>query len=220
MEWISLVCLRKRINNSAYSILVNSSTEIYVGGTFTNVNAIAEADYIAKWDGSAWSALGSYSANGALNGSGIFSAGVRSMLLNSGTLYVGGAFNMSDPSLAAGKYLAQYATGTGDWDVVDDDGSGGSPLTMSSTAGILSLALSVNELYIGGYIISVNDNGTIQPNADYFASMNTTTQAWSAYGIDNGVFQRNPITAIAAIGTDVYVAGYFQDANRDPVWIT
>jgi hypothetical protein len=202
-------------NNVVYSILVNSSTEIYVGGSFTDVDSIAAADHVAKWNGSAWSALGSYSANGALNVSGISSPGVRSMLLNSGTLYVGGAFNMSDPSLAAGKYLAQYTIGTNEWGIVDDNGSGGSPLTLASTTGLYSIAFSAGELYLGGYQSGFDDNGAIQPNADYFSSVNTTTHAWSAYGIDNGVFQRNPVQAIAAIGTDVYVAGFFADANRD-----
>ncbi|MBK8821808.1 MAG: hypothetical protein IPN58_04130 [Anaerolineales bacterium] len=202
-------------NGYVLSILVNSPTEIYVGGSFTNVDSIAAADHVAKWNGSAWSALGSYSANGALNVSGMSSPGVRSMVLNSGILYVVGAFNMSDPSLAAGKHLAKYTTGSGTWNFVDDDGSGASPLTMPFTYGLFSIALSAGELYLGGYQTGFNDNGAIQPNADYFSSVNTTTQAWSAYGIDNGVFQRNPITAIAAIGTDVYVAGYFADANRD-----
>ena len=37
-------------------------TDLYVGGQFTDVAGIPEADYIAKWNGSAWSALGSSGA--------------------------------------------------------------------------------------------------------------------------------------------------------------
>lgn len=99
-------------NGYVLSILVNSPTEIYVA-IITDVNSIATAESRSKWNGSAWSALGPYSANGALNVSGMSSPGVPvTMVLNSGILYVVGAFNMSDPSLAAGKYLAQYTTGS------------------------------------------------------------------------------------------------------------
>ncbi|MBK8620078.1 MAG: hypothetical protein IPN96_24000 [Anaerolineales bacterium] len=204
-------------NGFVDSILVNSSTEIYVGGSFTNVDAIPKPIKLPNGmapPGRLWVSMLEMAR---LVIQGISSPGVRTMILRSGILYVGGAFSMSDPSLAAGKHLAKYDTVTGEWSIVDDDGSSDSPLIMPSSDGISSLALSVDELYVGGYQTGFNDNGTIQPNADYFSSVNITTKAWSAYGIDNGVFSSiSSINAIAAIGTDVYVAGIFQDANRDP----
>src|SRR5258705_9779581 len=38
--------------------LAVSGSDVYVGGAFTNAGGAA-ANYIAKWDGSSWSALGS-----------------------------------------------------------------------------------------------------------------------------------------------------------------
>ena len=212
--WSALGASSAIVNGYVFSILVNSSTEIFVGGSFTDVDGLPAADYIAKWNGTAWSALGSYSANGAL--SNIGNTVVRTMFVDSGTLYVGGAFNMSDPSLAAGKLLAKYAISGGTWSIVDDNGSDSSPLITNAGSSILSLAISGGELYLGSYDVSgIDDNGTILSKASDFTSMNISTHAWSTYGTDNGVFQISPVRAVAAIGTDVFVGGNFQNANRD-----
>ncbi len=40
------------------SIAIAPNGDVYIGGVFTNWAGIAAADYVAKWDGSAWSALG------------------------------------------------------------------------------------------------------------------------------------------------------------------
>ena len=42
---------------SVYALAV-SGTDLYAGGHFTTAGGVT-ANYIAKWDGSAWSALGS-----------------------------------------------------------------------------------------------------------------------------------------------------------------
>ena len=58
---------------------------IYVGGSFTNWDGIANADYIASWDGSSWSALDTG-----------FSGEVWDLVIGpDGTLYAGGNFSTS-----------------------------------------------------------------------------------------------------------------------------
>jgi len=59
--------------NNGVNALAVSGSDLYVGGDFTNVNdngsALTAADYVAKWDGTNWSALGSNGASdGSLNG--------------------------------------------------------------------------------------------------------------------------------------------------------
>ena len=62
--------------------------DLYVGGNFQNAAGIPEADYVAMWDGSSWSALGSdHAGNGALSGR------VWALAVQGSTLFVGGDFS-------------------------------------------------------------------------------------------------------------------------------
>ena len=61
--------------------IVISGSDVYVGGRFTNAAGIATADRLARWNGAAWSALGS---NGA--GDGAFSARVSDMDISGSNL--------------------------------------------------------------------------------------------------------------------------------------
>ncbi|MBE2187816.1 MAG: hypothetical protein IAE99_13675, partial [Rhodothermales bacterium] len=45
------------VTSTVYAIAVVGS-DVYVGGQFTDLGGVAAADYVAKWNGSAWSALG------------------------------------------------------------------------------------------------------------------------------------------------------------------
>ncbi|MEQ9097370.1 MAG: GC-type dockerin domain-anchored protein [Phycisphaerales bacterium] len=62
-----------------------SGPDLYVGGAFTSVTGIGSARYIARWDGSAWSAVGS-GADGGVRALRTIVADGRPYL------YIGGAF--------------------------------------------------------------------------------------------------------------------------------
>src|SRR5207237_6507680 len=62
------------------SAIESDGTNLYVGGLFTSAGGV-NATNIARWNGSAWSALGT-----GLNGP------VRALLYKTNTLYVGGSF--------------------------------------------------------------------------------------------------------------------------------
>jgi len=47
------------LNGTVKAIVVDASGHLYVGGAFTTAGSVNPANNIAKWDGSAWSALGS-----------------------------------------------------------------------------------------------------------------------------------------------------------------
>jgi len=64
-SWEALGTGGSAINYFIADIVVVGS-DVYVSGGFQNAGSIPEADYVARWDGSAWHALGS---NGAGNGS-------------------------------------------------------------------------------------------------------------------------------------------------------
>jgi hypothetical protein len=45
-----------------------SGADHYAGGTFTDAGGILTADYLARWDGSSWHAVGPWLGSAALNG--------------------------------------------------------------------------------------------------------------------------------------------------------
>ena len=57
-DWVSLNPGMPGANGSVSAIAVDGSGNVYVGGSFTMIGTVP-ANHIAKWDGSAWSALGS-----------------------------------------------------------------------------------------------------------------------------------------------------------------
>lgn len=72
------------LNGNVYALArqPNSSLGMYVGGAFTNAGAVAAADYIAAWSGSAYTALST----------GMDSDVDALVVLSNGLLYAGGAF--------------------------------------------------------------------------------------------------------------------------------
>ncbi|OQB93629.1 MAG: hypothetical protein BWX84_00479 [Verrucomicrobia bacterium ADurb.Bin118] len=70
-----------------------SGSDLYAGGWFTTAGGVA-ANYIAKWDGSSWSALGSGMNNG-----------VSALAMSGSDLYVGGWFTTAGGKVS--PYLAR-----------------------------------------------------------------------------------------------------------------
>src|SRR5262245_15777496 len=68
------------VEGDVLALAVSASGDVYVGGDFKLVNDLA-VNYIAKWDGSTWSTLGT-----GLNGR------VGAIAINGSDVYVGGAF--------------------------------------------------------------------------------------------------------------------------------
>ena len=113
------------INGEVYSVVCDNSGNVYVGGTFTTAGVVP-AEFIAEWNGSAWSALGT-----GVNGT------VRCLLLNSGNLYVGGQFNRAGS--ASANDVAVWSGGT--W----------SALGLGMNGEVLSLAADGSgNIYAGG----------------------------------------------------------------------
>ncbi len=206
------------LGSLVYTIAV-IDTDVYVGGIFTNVSNhgynLPEADYIAKWDGTDWSGLGS---NGA--GDGSLSYYVYALAVDeSGNLYVGGGFsnvNNKGTSLPAADYIAKW-DGT-NWSALGSNGAGNGSLP--SAGAVYALAFNGTDLYVGGLFTDVNNGGTLIPEADKVAKWDGIN--WSALGsngagngsLSGGVF------ALAANGTNIYAAGNFTDVNNNGTSLT
>jgi hypothetical protein len=117
------------INGPVNAIAVSGS-DVYVGGSFTTTGSTS-AFRIAKWDGSAWSALGS-----GLNDV-VYAIAVAP---NGTDVYVGGAF-----TLAGGISAVRIAK----W-----DGSAWSALGTGAAGDVLAIAVDGSEVYAGGAFTS------------------------------------------------------------------
>ena len=197
--------------NDLVDAIVVSGDDLYVGGRFTNAAGIATADYIARWDGTAWSALGTDGAGGPALTS--YGYGVFSLAVSGADLYVGGSFVVLGPDGYAGPgtaipgaaYLARW------------NGSAWSSVGTYSTpvgaigAVVHALAVAGDDLYVGGGFYDAAGIAI----ADRLAKWDGTT--WSAVGSDgagNAAFDENNdvIDALAVDGTNLYVSGIFTDA--------
>jgi hypothetical protein len=131
---------------------------LYAGGDFTTAGDDTNASYIAQWNGSSWSALGS--GIGGVSGG---TTGVFCLTVSEGTLYVGGAF--------------EVAGGTGAGSLAQWNGSQWSGLY---TDGIVyALAASGSTLYVGG---NFSRAGVVPVNR--IAKWNGSS--WSALGSGPG----------------------------------
>lgn len=198
-------------SSAVYAILVNG-TDVYVGGHFTNVSNhgdnLPAADFVAKWDGANWSALGS---NGA--GDGAITARVTSLAMVGSSLYVGGVFsnvNNNGTPLAAADHIAKWDGAN--WSALGSNGAGNGALSPSSYVG--ALAASGTTLYVGGNFTNVNNSGVVLSTADRIASWDGVS--WSALGTNgagDGSIQNGSVAALVVTGTTLYVGGYFTDVN-------
>ncbi len=193
-----------------------SGSDVYVGGNFTNVNnsgtVLAAADYVAKWDGSNWSALGS---NGAGNGS--LGTQVNALAVSGSDVYVGGFFtdvNNGGTVLTAADYVAKWDGAN--WSALGSDGAGGGSIGSIVNA----IAVSGTDVYVGGYFTDVNNGGSVLTAADYVAKWDGAN--WSALG-SNGAGDgslNNLVEALAISGSNLYASGNFSDVNNNGTVLT
>ena len=193
------------VNYTAVEELAVSGSTLYAGGQFTNAGGMA-ATNIAKWDGTNWSALGSW------NG------GVSALAAAGSTLYVGGGFTNAGGIPA--NYVAQWdgsswsALGSGISGAYDD-GEGD-----ESGPAVSALAVSGGTLYVGGDFAMAG--GVSATNIAKWDG-----SSWSALGsgISGGyeVFDGwtlnvvNPyVSALAVSGSTLYAGGLFTTAGS--VW--
>lgn len=176
----SVVGSATALNSTVNALVIGPDGALYVGGNFTNASGIANADYIAKWNGSAWSAL-STGMNNEVNAL-AFSP--------TGTLYAGGNF-----TTAGGGAAVRVAS----W-----NGSVWSAMGTGANARVRALVWGNNQLYIGG---GFTTGGGVS-GADYIASWNGAWAALST-GADGDVYSLaiGPNGQLYASGTFQVIGG-------------
>lgn len=203
-------------NGTVHATAVDAQGHLYAGGEFTFAGKTSAAG-IAKWDGTAWSALGS-----GVNGK------IRAIVLAGNDLYAGGTFTM-----AGGVPANNIAKWNGSaWSAL------GNGLT-GQLAEVLTLSASGTNLYAGGSFVmtggpvaaraAVWNGSTWAPmamsdsssavqsiaagNAGVFAASGTLVSRWTGTGwivIGNfGLLGGARLRHLFLDGTDLYAGGEF-----------
>jgi hypothetical protein len=175
-DWVSL---GSGVNGCVLALAV-SGTNLYAGGQFTTAGGVS-ATNIAKWDGSAWSALGS-GIGGSPPGGDL--PCVYALAVSGTNLYAAGCFSM------AGGLPAN--------NIAEWDGSTWSPVGSAAltSAHVYALAVSGTNLYAGGYFSMMGG-----VHAYYIAKWDGSTWSSVGSGMSDSVY------TLAVSGTDLYAGG-------------
>lgn len=168
--------------NSVRALAVNGA-DIYAGGFFRSVGRV-EANYIARWNGTNWSALGS-----GVKGSNDFSTTVVSAIaVNGSNVYVGG--NFTNAGGVSANNVAKW------------DGNRWSALGSGLNGPVSAIVLSGSDVYVGGSFTTAGGG-----SANYIAKWDGI--GWSALG--SGL--NSNVTAIASTSGVFFVGGNFTSAG-------
>ncbi|HKR05478.1 MAG TPA: T9SS type A sorting domain-containing protein [Bacteroidia bacterium] len=151
-NWIGL---DTEAGNTDVYALASYNGDLYAGGAFTNFNGTGAAG-VAKWNGSAWSDIGS--------GFTAFNV-ARAFAVFNNKLYIGGGFT------TAGGIAAN--------NIVSWDGASWTALSGGVNSGVQSLLSNGNKLFVGGMFWMVN--GVTANRAAYWNG-----SSWTVLGTDLG----------------------------------
>ncbi len=178
------------------SALAVTPGALYVGGEFTDAGGIPEADRIATWNGSSWSAVSSSTSQ-------ISNGRVSDIAVSAGKVYAGGTF--------------QNAGGNDDADFLAVwDGVSWEPFCVASGpafgGNVTSLEIIDQTLYVGG---SFQDGAGIA-SADYLLACDLITGASSSTVLDPAHPFSGPVYALAADSNGtLYAGGGFIDLENN-----
>ncbi len=176
------------LNGNVRAIAV-AGPDVYVGGDFTDAGGIPEADYIARWDGAQWHAVG-----GGLNGS------VRAITVAGQSVYVGGNFTDAGGDANADR-IAVWETRYIDFTPYED----WYPLGSGLNATVRAIVVAGDSVYAGGDFTNAGGNA----DADYIACWRDdvwspiTPLTWLMGPLEGSVY------AMALAGADLYIGGTF-----------
>jgi hypothetical protein len=137
--------------------LATSGTDAYVGTDGTDIASIPQADHVAKWDGSTWSAMGSNTAG--TDGWFPPTTYIYGITASGSSVFVTGSFQNAN-----GEPTADEIAGFdgGGWHPLGSNGAGNGPLNAQGNA----LAIFEGRLIAGGLFSNAGGN----PDADSIAA--------------------------------------------------
>ncbi len=172
---------------------------VYVGGEFTqaNLGAPIAAQRIARWDGVAWTALGSGGGNGVDNT-------VLVLEVAGGVLYAGGNFDVAN--VGAPITVNRIARWDGvSWSALGSNGGAG----LSSN--VFAIEEVEGEIFVGGAFLEANAGNPVA--ARFLARWDGTE--WSSLDVDGGGIN-NSVSSLLFAGGQLYVGGGFTRVEAGP----
>ena len=161
-------------NNTVNALALDSSNNLYVGGSFTSLNisgGTSAVNYIAKWTGS-WSKLGEGLATGNETTS------VNALAVDSSdNLYVGGSFTSLNISGGETTIVNRIAKWTTSWSVLGTSTNNG----VNNTVNALAFDSSEN-LYVGGDFSICYNTTFLNANRIVKWNINGSSSFWSTVG--------------------------------------
>ncbi len=186
------------LNGTVTALNTDNPGVLYAGGNFTNAGGHPNADRIAKWDGTAWSAIG---------GVPLTNGQVFAIAYHAGKVYVGGTFQNAGGHPKA-DFLAAWNGST--WS---------SPCTSTTAepafaAHVSALQIIGNTLYVGGAFA----DGARIPSADRLVACDLTTgTASSTVDSEAHQFSGSGVYALTADSNGtLYAGGGFTDLTGIP----
>ena len=199
-SWSALSSPTSQISNGAVLAIAYANGKVYAGGTFLNAGGVADADFLAVWDGVSWAPF--CNATGpAFNGS------VLALQVIGSTLYAGGSFQ-NGANVASADYLlaCDLASGAPSTTVVD-------PAHPFSGSVFALTADSNGTLSAGGGFTNL-EGLSAADNVAYRDS-----GGWHAMGSGGGLCGcavDGFVRSLTASGTDVYVGTGANDVAGIP----
>ncbi|MEI7742572.1 MAG: hypothetical protein WCK58_02350 [Chloroflexota bacterium] len=160
--------------------LAASGTDVYIGTDSVDVAGIANADHVARWNGSAWSAVGSNSAG--TNGWFTTTTFINALTTSGPLLFAAGSFQNAN-GVATADDIA-YFDGT-TWRPIGSNGAGNGPYIGNSTA----LAPFRSKVYASGSFTSAGGDTMARSIAGYALKLpdarigTASTGPWSGNAI-------------------------------------
>ncbi len=181
----TLSSLGTGMNDYVQAIKIAPNGDVYAAGLFQSAGGVANTKSIARWDGTAWNAVGT----GVTGGVGPL---VRDMAIASnGDIYIVGTFTQVG-GVANTAYAARW------------DGSAWNALSTGVAADCYAVAITPDgKVYIGGTFTNFTD-----ANGDHITYFDGSSFHSLGTGIDGSVY-----TLVASPSGNLYVGGVFSTAG-------
>jgi len=189
-------------DGSIRALAVGPNGDLYVGGSFTQIDA-TPANGVARWDGTAWHALGSGIVDrGVLGGDELFPATIYALAAAAdGSLYAGGQF--SDAGDGPARNVARW-DGTA-WENLGAGARGGDIFDGNQ---VTALALDGDRLYVGGSFTQAGDGPATNIAMWDGAAWNTL-----GAGVSSDLSAPPPILTLLVQDGALYAGGAFNSAG-------